>query len=80
MLKNLFTPVIYKCPYYARVFVPGKPFQPSLMFEGKNGSLPLRGEPKNKLECLSLSSFSSLVELTGPNLSYEGNEELRIRL
>jgi hypothetical protein len=34
MLKN-FTSVLYICSKYARVFVPGKPCQPSLMFEGK---------------------------------------------
>ncbi len=32
---KLLTSVIYDSPYYARVFVPGKPFKPSLMFVGK---------------------------------------------
>jgi hypothetical protein len=30
-----FTDVIYKFSYQAKVFAPGKPFQPSLMFVGK---------------------------------------------
>jgi hypothetical protein len=30
-----FTAVIYKCPSKARLLVPGKPFQPSLMFVEK---------------------------------------------
>jgi len=29
------TVVIYECPYKVRVFVPGRPFQPGLMFVGK---------------------------------------------
>jgi hypothetical protein len=29
---NLFMAVIYECSLKARVFVPGKPFQPSLIF------------------------------------------------
>jgi hypothetical protein len=32
---KLFTAVIYRFSLKARVFVPGKPFQPSLMFVGK---------------------------------------------
>ncbi len=32
---KLFTAVIYGFSYEAKVFVPGKPFQPSLMFAGK---------------------------------------------
>jgi len=39
-VKNLFTLRIYKCSYEARVFVPGKPFQPSLLFACKARSLP----------------------------------------
>jgi hypothetical protein len=35
-----FTSVIYEC---ARVFVPGKPFQPSQMFVSKARGLPYRG-------------------------------------
>jgi hypothetical protein len=31
---KLFTVVSYDFSYQARVFVPGKPFQPSLMFGG----------------------------------------------
>jgi hypothetical protein len=39
---RLFTSVIYECSYLARVFVPGKPFQPFLFvgFVGKTKSLP----------------------------------------
>ncbi len=32
---KLFTAVIYGFLLYSRVFVPGKPLQPSLMFAGK---------------------------------------------
>jgi hypothetical protein len=32
---KLLTDIIYKCSQKARVFVPGKPFQPNLMFTGK---------------------------------------------
>jgi hypothetical protein len=35
---KLFTDVIYGILQYARVFVPGKPFQPSQMFAGKAGA------------------------------------------
>jgi hypothetical protein len=35
---KLNTAVIYGIPCEARVFVPGKPFQPSLMFVGKAGA------------------------------------------
>jgi hypothetical protein len=37
---KLFTAVIYEFSFYATVFVPGKPFQPNLMFVGKVRSLP----------------------------------------
>ncbi len=37
---KLFMAVIYKCSYKARVFVLGKPFQPSLMFVGEARCLP----------------------------------------
>jgi hypothetical protein len=37
---KLFTTVIYGFSKQARVFVPGKPFQPSLMFAGKAGAYP----------------------------------------
>jgi hypothetical protein len=38
---NLFTAVIYGFSYKAsRVFVPGKPFQPGLMFPGKARAYP----------------------------------------
>ncbi len=39
-----FTAVIYIFSYQARVLVPGKRFQPSLMFAGKAGAYP-SGEP-----------------------------------
>jgi hypothetical protein len=39
-VKKLFTAVSYDFSKYARVFVPGKPFQPSLMFGGKAGAYP----------------------------------------
>ncbi len=32
---QLFTSVIYECPSKARLFVPGKPFQPSIMLVEK---------------------------------------------
>jgi hypothetical protein len=35
-----FTAVSYNFLKYAWAFVPGKPFQPSLMFEGKAGAYP----------------------------------------
>jgi hypothetical protein len=35
---KLITAVIYGFSQYATVFVPGKPFQPSLMFAGKVGA------------------------------------------
>jgi hypothetical protein len=37
---KLITAVIYGLPSYARVYVPGKPFKPSLVFVGKAWSLP----------------------------------------
>ncbi len=37
---KLITAVIYGLPSYARVYVPGKPFKPSLVFVGKARSLP----------------------------------------
>jgi hypothetical protein len=36
---KLFTSLIYKCLYQARVFVSAKPLQPGLMFMGKARSL-----------------------------------------
>jgi hypothetical protein len=50
--------------------VPCKFFQPSLLFESKAGGVPLKGSlpysldyynVRNKLECLCLTSLSSLV-------------------
>jgi hypothetical protein len=35
---KLFTAVIYEFSLYARVFAPGKPFEPCLMFVGKTSS------------------------------------------
>jgi hypothetical protein len=32
--------VIYKFSYQASVFVPGAPFQPSIIFDGKAGAYP----------------------------------------
>jgi hypothetical protein len=40
VLLNFFTDVIYECLYYPRVFVLGKPFQPSMMFASKVGANP----------------------------------------
>jgi hypothetical protein len=37
---KLFTVVIYEYSYKARVFVPGRPFQSSLIFAGKDRSIP----------------------------------------
>ncbi len=37
--KKLFTSVIYRCLLIARIFVLGRPFQPSLMFLGKARNL-----------------------------------------
>jgi hypothetical protein len=37
---KLFTSEIHKCSNSARVFVPGKLFQPGLMFVGKARNLP----------------------------------------
>ena len=37
-----FLSVIYELSKQARVFVPGKLFQPSLIFEGKSGACPIR--------------------------------------
>ncbi len=37
-VKKLFTSVIYKCSQWARVLVPGEPFQPSLIYAGKDGA------------------------------------------
>jgi hypothetical protein len=39
-LLKLFTVVSYEFLEYARVFVPGKTFQPSLLFVGKARSTP----------------------------------------
>jgi hypothetical protein len=38
---KLFTSVIYGFSYYARVFVPGKAFQPSLMLDNKARAYPI---------------------------------------
>ncbi len=40
LYHNLITAVIYGFPQLVRVFIPGKPFQPSLMYVGKARSLP----------------------------------------
>ncbi len=45
-VTKLFMAVSYKFSYEARGFVPGKPFQPSLMFVGKAWSLPQRTIPE----------------------------------
>jgi hypothetical protein len=37
---KLFTAVSYDFSLKARAFIPGKPFQPSLMFAGKAGAYP----------------------------------------
>jgi hypothetical protein len=37
---KLFTAVIYEFSLKARMYVPSKPFQLSLMFEGKAGACP----------------------------------------
>jgi hypothetical protein len=42
--RTLFTVIIYGS-YNKLVFVPGKPFQPSLMFAGKAGAEHLKGVP-----------------------------------
>jgi hypothetical protein len=39
-VMKLFTSLIYELLYKARVFVPGKPFQLSLLFVNKVKSLP----------------------------------------
>ncbi len=41
-----FTVVIYRFSLLDRLFVPGKPFQPSLMFMGKARGLPYSGAPE----------------------------------
>ncbi len=46
-VTKLFTSVIYEILLEAKAFVPGKPFQPSLIFVGKARSLP-RVEHLNK--------------------------------
>jgi hypothetical protein len=38
---KIFTVVIFEFSQYARVFVPGKPFQPSLMFVSKAKTYPI---------------------------------------
>jgi len=37
---KLFTPAIFRFSYQARVFVPGRPFQLSLLFAGKAKTYP----------------------------------------
>jgi hypothetical protein len=44
-VTKLFTVVSYEFLKYARAFVPGKLFQPNLMFAGKVRRLPLSGAP-----------------------------------
>jgi hypothetical protein len=44
---KLFTAVVYKRAYLARAFVPGRTFQPSLMFAGKARSQPWREHLKD---------------------------------
>jgi hypothetical protein len=43
---KLFTAVIHGFSQLARMFVPGKPFKPSLMFVGKATGLPESGAPE----------------------------------
>jgi hypothetical protein len=54
---KLFTAVIYKCLQYARVFFPGKPFQPSLMFFDKAGAFAIE-EP---FSCSTLGQAPGLA-------------------
>jgi hypothetical protein len=44
-LIKLFTAVRYNFSLKARAFVPGKPFQPSLMFVGKARAYPSEAPP-----------------------------------
>ncbi len=43
--QNFFSLLITNVPKKARVFVLGKPFQPSVMFAGKVRILPKKGVP-----------------------------------
>ncbi len=45
-VTKLFMAVSYDFSYIDRAFIPGEPFQPSLMFHGKARSLPKRGAPE----------------------------------
>ncbi len=49
---KLFTAVNYHCSQQARVFVPGRPFQPCLIFVGKARSLPWSETPGYTLDLL----------------------------
>jgi hypothetical protein len=44
---KIYTGIIYGFSYYARKFVPCKPFLPSLMFVGKARDLPYSGAPQS---------------------------------
>ncbi len=48
-----FPPVIYEVLYYSRMFVPRRPFQPSLIFGGKAGA------------SLSVSTFQVVNSIPG---------------
>jgi hypothetical protein len=45
---KLISAVIYECSQQVRMFVPRRPFRPSLIFVGKAGSLPKSGVPEKR--------------------------------
>jgi len=68
---NIFVSTIYNRSWWAKVFVPSRPFQPSLMFVGNVRSLPPGGASE---KCSQVSSnlhkhYSRLESLPGTNTS-----------
>jgi hypothetical protein len=56
-VKKLFTAMIYECWLKGRVLVPGRPFQPNVMFAGKVRSLSYIGVTEKRFT-LADSSFT----------------------
>ncbi len=61
-VMKLFTSVIYECSLQARVFVPGKLLQHSLMFLGKVRRIPWSGAPER---CFTRVGSQTIQERLG---------------
>ncbi len=69
--KTFFLSVVYEFSLAARVFVPGRPFQPSIVMVGKERSLPSCAAPETFFTWLSRSLSQNIIlvlkGLTGTN-------------